>query len=110
MTDYFQVCTLVSTKKIIVRGASVRLSGVIPAIGVSKKVILYSRTKSAGPPTKWDATKAGWKKVATLTTTKAGAYKSALLRPTRSTWYIVRYPGDATNFNAFTSVLKVTVH
>jgi hypothetical protein len=109
--DFFQVCTLVATKTSIAKGASVRLSGVIPANGVAKKVVLYSRTtKATAQPSKWDAAKAGWKKVATLSASKTGVYKSGLLKPTRTTWYVVRYPGDSKNFAAFTSVLKVAVH
>jgi hypothetical protein len=108
--DRFQVCTLIAGKTAIASGAAVRLSGVVPANGLPKKVILYSRTKASGQPTKWDAAKAGWKKVATLSVAKTGAFKSALLRPSRTTWYVVRYPADTANFGAFTSVLKVTVH
>jgi hypothetical protein len=107
----FQVCTLVANKASIAKGASVRLSGVIPANGIAKKVVLYSRTtKATTQPSKWDAAKAGWKKVATLSASKAGAYKSGLLKPTKTTWYVVRYPGDSFNSDAFTSVLKVAVH
>jgi hypothetical protein len=108
--DYFQVCTLIASKSSIARGASVRLSGVVPANGSAKKVVLYSRTtKATAQPSNWNSP-AGWKKVATLSASKTGVYKSGLLKPTKTTWYIVRYPGDANNFEAFTSVLKVTVH
>jgi hypothetical protein len=107
----FQVCTLLGTKTSVAKGASVRLSGVIPANGIAKKVVLYSRTtKATTQPSKWDAAKAGWKKVATLAASKAGVYKSGLLKPTKTTWYVVRYPGDSSNSDAFTSVLKVAVH
>jgi hypothetical protein len=108
--DRFQVCTLIASKSSIAKGPSVRLSGVIPANGSAKKVVLYSRTKASGQPSKWDAAKAGWKKVATIAAGKTGAFKSGLLKPTRATWYVVRYPGDSRNFDAFTPVLKVTVH
>jgi hypothetical protein len=108
--DHFQVCTLTASKAAVARGASVRLSGVVPTSGSSKKVVLYGRAKASGQPTTWDAAKAGWKKIATIAASKTGAYKSALLKPARTTWYVVRYPGDSANFDAFTSVLKVTVH
>jgi hypothetical protein len=109
--DRFQVCTLVASKASIAKGASVRLNGVIPANGAAKKIILYSRTtKASAQPSKWDAAKAGWKKVATISAGKTGAFKSGLLKPTRTTWYVVRYPGDSKNFEAFTAVLKVAVH
>jgi hypothetical protein len=32
------------------------------------------------------------------------------LRPTRTTWYVVRYPGDDWYWHAYTSVLKVRVY
>jgi len=109
--DRFQICTLVGSKTSIAKGASVRLSGVIPANGIAKKVVLYSRiTKASAQPSKWDAARAGWKKVATISASKTGAFKSGLLKPTRTTWYVVRYSGDSTNFDAFTGVLKVAVH
>lgn len=109
--DRFQICTLVGSKTSIAKGASVRLSGVIPANGIAKKVVLYSRiTKASAQPSKWDAARAGWKKVVTISASKTGAFKSGLLKPTRTTWYVVRYPGDSTNFDAFTAVLKVAVH
>ena len=108
--EFFQVCTLVATKTSIAKGASVRLSGVVPTGGSAKKVVLYSRTtKATTQPSNWNSP-AGWKKVATLSASKTGAYKSGLLKPTRTTWYVVRYPSDPSNFEAFTSVLKVAVH
>lgn len=114
----FQVCTLKSTKASIKKGGSIKLSGVIPTqghwgsrAGKSKKVTIYQRSKSvSAAPTTWDATKQGWKKVATVTANGLGKYASASLKPTRTTWYVVRYPGDDWYWRAYTSVVKVRVN
>lgn len=112
----FQTCTLAASKTTVSPGGAVRLSGVIPTQGhlgptpgKVKTVVLYKRTKSAGQPQSWDATKSGWTKVGTLKTDRYGKYRSALLHPKRSTWYVVRYPADDWYWGAFTSVRKVTV-
>jgi hypothetical protein len=112
----FQTCTLAASSGTIRRGASVRLSGIVPTQGHAgstpgkvKTVVIYKRSKSAGQPYYWDATKSGWTKVGTAKTDRFGKYHSALLRPSRSTWYVVRYPADAWYWGAFTSVRKVTV-
>lgn len=116
LTLYFQVASLKASRATIRRGASVRLSGVIPTqghmggtAGKAKYVTLYQRTKAAGPPTTWDATLKGWRKVGTIRANGYGKYISGLRRPQRTTWYIVRYPGDNWYFRAYTSVIKVTV-
>jgi hypothetical protein len=116
LTLYFQVASLKASRATIRRGASVRLSGVIPTqghmgstAGKVKYVTLYQRTRAAGPPTTWDATRKGWRKVATVRANGYGKYSSRLLHPQRTTWYIVRYPGDSWYFRAYTSVTKVIV-
>src|SRR5450830_40269 len=116
LTVYFQVASLKASRTKIDRGGSVRLSGVIPTqghmgstSGKSKYVTLYQRTKATGPPTTWDATRKGWRKVGTFRANGYGKYHSRLLHPNRTTWYIVRYPGDDWYFRAYTSVTKVTV-
>ena len=38
-----------------------------------------------------------------------GAYTSGYLKPSRTTWYVVRYPGDREYYRGYTSVLRVTV-
>ncbi len=114
----FQVCTLKSTKTAIKKGARIKLSGVVPTqghwgskAGKVKYVTIYKRTKSvSAPPTVWDATKKGWTKVARVRANGLGKYASAYLRPTRTTWYVVRYPGDDWYWDAYTSVLKVRVY
>jgi hypothetical protein len=114
----FQVCTLKSTKTAVRKGGSIKLSGVIPTEGhwgstpgKTKYVTIYKRTKSvSAAPTAWDATKKGWTKVARVKANGYGKYASGYLRPTRTTWYVVRYPGDDWYWDAYTSVLKVRVY
>jgi hypothetical protein len=112
----FQVCTLKASKTSIRKGTAIRLSGVIPTQGhwgaqrgKAKTVVIYKRTKSAGQPTAWDATAKGWTKVASVKANGLGKYLSGYLRPKRTTWYIVRYPGDQWYWRGYTSVVKVTV-
>ena len=116
LSTWFQTCSLAATKTTISRGGAVRLSGVIPtqghegaAPGKSKTLVLYKRTKTAGQPRYWDATRSGWTRVGTLKADGFGKYRTSLLRPQRTTWYVVRYPGDDWYWGAFTSVRKVTV-
>jgi hypothetical protein len=113
--DYFQVCTLKSSRQSVPAGAAVRLSGVIPTQGhigsqpgIRKSVTVYARTRSAAQPSSWAPGK-GWKKVCTCKADGHGRYKSGLLRPRRTTWYVVRYPGDEWYWGAYTSVIKVRV-
>lgn len=114
----FQVCTLKSTKTSVRKGGAIKLSGVIPTqghwgsqAGKSKYVTIYRRTKSvSAAPTAWDATTKGWTRVAKVKANGLGKYTSAYLRPSRTTWYVVRYPGDDWYWGAYTSVLKVRVY
>ena len=116
LSTWFQTCSLAASKTTISRGGAVRLSGVVPTQGHegakpgrTKTLVLYKRTRSAGQPRYWDATRSGWTKVGTLRADGLGKYRSSLLRPKRTTWYVVRYPGDQWYWGAFTSVRKVTV-
>jgi hypothetical protein len=117
LADAFQVCTLRASKTAISRGSSVELSGVVPVEGHEgtypgkpKYVWIYRRTTARSePPAVWDATAKGWKLVARVRTDGLGRYHSALLTPTRTTWYVARYAGDEQYFRAYTSVLKVRV-
>jgi hypothetical protein len=116
LTTYFQVASLKASRSTVRHGGTVRLSGVVPTqghmgskVGKSKSVILYQRTKAAGPPTAWNATAKGWHKVATLKANGLGKYASRLLHPKRTTWYVVRYPNDAWYWGAYTSVIRVAV-
>ena len=116
--ELFQVCTLKSSRASVKHGGAVRLSGVIPTRGHTgstagkvKYVTLYRRTTSVtAAPTVWDATKKGWTRVGTIRANGLGKYVSGYLRPGRTTWYVVRYPGDDYYWDAYTSVLKVRVY
>jgi hypothetical protein len=116
--DDFQVCLLRSSSWTIRRGHSIVLSGIIPTTtmahapshpGPKKWMIVFGRTMAAGQPPDWDATLSGWHKVARVQAGTSGYFKTAVLRPTKTTWYVVRYPGDGWNWSAFTQVIKVTV-
>jgi hypothetical protein len=116
ITTSFQVASLKASPTSIRHGGTVRLSGIVPTqghmgskAGKPKSVILYQRTKAAGPPTAWNAAAKGWHKVATLKANGLGKYASRLLRPKRTTWYVVRYPNDAWYWGAYTSVIRVAV-
>ncbi len=100
--DFFQVCTFKSSAGAIRHGAAVRLSGKVPA-GAGYATI-YWRHKVSGQPGTLAAK--GW--------VKGGRYrigserfKTGLLHPTRTTWYVAKYTGF--DFPAFTSVIKVAV-
>jgi hypothetical protein len=119
LTASFQVCTLKASATTIARGSAIRLSGVVPtqghwggAKGLRKVVTIFKRTTvpTIGQPTVWDATREGWQLADTSLANAYGNYTSAVFRPVRTTWYVVRYPGDAWYWRAFTSVIKVTVH
>ncbi len=115
----FQVCTLNATDTSLQRGTAVKLSGVVPVAGnmsekpgkgTPKYVWIYKRTTAASPPTDWHATEQGWKLVERVRTDRDGRYHSAWLTPSRTTWYVARYAGDADYFRAYTSVRTVRVH
>lgn len=118
LTVPFQVCSLKSSAATITKGSAVRLSGVVPtqghwgaAKGLPKVVTIYKRTTNPtiGQPTVWNATREGWQFADSALANAYGNYTSIVLRPQRTTWYVVRYPGDAWYLGAFTSVIKVTV-
>jgi hypothetical protein len=116
LRTWYQTCTCNASRTTIRPGQGVRISGVVPTAGhmgsqagQPKTVTLYKRTRSAGQPTAWDATKRGWTRVRNLTANGYGRYSSPLLHPKRTTWYIVRYEGDDWYWGAYTGVRKVTV-
>lgn len=124
INDFFQVCTLKSSKAAVRRGGAIRLAGLVPLAGhwgsrlapTGKRVTIFRRTTApSAQPADWKYPR-GWTRVATVSTTRTGAYHSAYLHPRRTTWYIVRYPGSWSAdtgqwyWNAFTSVLKVRVY
>jgi hypothetical protein len=118
LTVTCQVCSLKSSAATITKGSAIRLSGIVPtqghwgaAKGLPKVVTIYKRTTDPkiGQPTVWKATRMGWQFADSALANAYGSYTSIVLRPQRTTWYVVRYPGDAWYLGAFTSVIKVTV-
>ena len=101
MWDYVQLCRFASTRDSIERGQAIQLRGEAHGHG---PVVLYRRTKAASRPSTLAA--AGWTRVGRLDRTN-GRFASGWLRPSRTTWYTVRYGGEL--FTAFTPVVKVTV-
>jgi hypothetical protein len=124
INDFFQVCTLKSSKTSVRSGGAIRLAGRVPLAGhlgsklapAGKRVTIFKRTTAPSvQPRSWTSPR-GWTKVATVSTTRSGAYYSAYLHPRRTTWYIVRYPGSSNTgtgqwyWKAFTSFVKVRVY
>jgi hypothetical protein len=101
--DYYEVCDLAATRSVIARGESVRLRGRAGAL----KATLYKRHAHAPRPATPEAR--GWTKVADLTVGAEGRLITPRLRPSRSTWYVVRFRGLGGGFMAFTPVVKVAV-
>jgi hypothetical protein len=114
METTFQVATLKPSASTINHGATVTLTGVIPTRdhqgstpGLRKTVVLYKRSTSAGQPHNY-ASPAGWTKVGSFLASGLGKY-TFKQHPTRTTYYVVRYPGDKWYWGAFTSVIHVHV-
>jgi hypothetical protein len=111
----FQVATLKPSASTIRRSGAVTLSGVIPTRGhqgstpgIRKYVVLYKRATNAGQPHAYSPASKSWTKVATFRASGLGKY-TFRQRPRRTTYYVVRYPGDAWYWKAFTSVIHVHV-
>jgi hypothetical protein len=101
--DYYEVCNFAASQSTIVRGQAVRLHGHIDG----KAATLFMRHRPAGQPA--TAKAQGWTKVANLSVSAGGRFVSTRLRPSRTTWYVVRYHGGNGGFTAFTPVVKVSV-
>jgi hypothetical protein len=101
--DYYEVCDFSATHRSIRRGDGVRLRGHIDA----KAATLFVRHSAAPQPASVKAR--GWTKVGSLSVNARGHFLSPVLRPSRSTWYVVRYRGLNGGFTAFTPVVQVTV-
>jgi hypothetical protein len=115
LQEAYQVCSLNASSAAIHKGQTVRLSGVVPAVGHSKRLVVYKRTSSAGQPSVAGgaARVKGWTRAGYVTASGKGAYSKSF-KPTRTTSYVVWYPkdvvgGELVHWAAYTSVRKVTV-
>ena len=102
-----QLSTLKPSRASVTRGGAVSFSGIVPTqghlgtkAGKSKYVYLYKSTRSA--------TK-GFRLVKRYRANGYGKYTAGLDRPTRTSWYLVLYAGDAWYWEATTPVAKVVV-
>ena len=83
--------------------------------GTRKYVTVYKTTSSklaakGQPPVAGGGSRAaGWTKVGRVRTDGLGRYRKGSIRPGRTTWYAVWYPGDSWYWGAWTSLAKVTV-
>jgi hypothetical protein len=103
LCDYYNVCTFGASRSVILRGGIVRLRGQT-AVSGNDIATLFMRHTSAGVPS--SAKAPGWTKVATYGLDASGNFHSSLLRPSRTTWYVVRYWYGVTSF---TPVVRVVV-
>lgn len=101
MWDYVQLCRFAATRDSIERGQAIQVRGETHGYG---PVVLFKRTKAASRPSSPAAN--GWTRVGSLSR-RQGRFASAWMRPSRTTWYTVRYGGEL--FTAFTPVVKVIV-
>ena len=102
--DYYEVCSFAASHNRIAQGQTVRLRGHIDA----QQATLFMRHRAAEQPATVQAH--GWTRVADLSVGADGRFVSPLLRPSRPTWYVVRYRGLNGGFTAFTPVVRVWVH
>ncbi len=122
LTTSFQTCTLKRTRSVVRKGTAIALSGVVPIkghyggkTGTRKYVTVYKTTKSklaakGQPPVAGGGSRAsGWTRVGRVRTDGLGRYRKGSIRPARTTWYAVWYPGDSWYWGAWTSLAKVTV-
>ena len=85
------------------RGGAVRLRGHV----AGSSATLFVRHRAAAQP---DTLRArGWTKVANLAVGDTGKFVTPVLRPSRTSWYVVRYSGGDGDFVAFTPVVRVRV-
>lgn len=111
LQEYVQLARLRSR----LADGGVRLGGVVPTkghrgpqAGIRKRVVIFGKTQESGAPSTWDPRGEGWKKVAVLRCNGFGVFRSAVLHPTRTSWYVARYAKDAWYWGAYTNVVEVT--
>lgn len=104
--DDYQVCTFGASRQSIHHGGVVRLRGQTATME-GFTVTLFMTHHRAGEPSHLRAP--GWTKVADLYVGSGGKFHSPLLRPSRTTWYAVRFSDEDAGFTAFTPVVRVAV-
>jgi hypothetical protein len=116
LEETYQICTMKASKTSVRKGATIRVTGVVPVeghwgseAGDSKVVTLYAHKGTARVPTKWNPASQGWVKVGTVRTNGYGAYTTPYFKPLKTLTLVVRYPGDDWYFGAYTSAQKITV-
>ncbi len=102
--DYYQVCSFAASRDSIARGEGVRLHGRING-ATGGRATVFMRTRPAGQPASLKAP--GWTRVARVKVSDGEKLVTPVLHPQRTTWYVVRYAGEA--FPAFTPVVTVRV-
>ena len=104
--DDYQVCRFGASRQSIHRGGVVRLRGQTATME-GFTVTLFMTHHRAGEPSHLSAP--GWTKVTDLYVGSGGKFHSPLLRPSRTTRYVVRFSDEDAGFTAFTPVVKVAV-
>jgi hypothetical protein len=104
LDDYYEVCTFSASHSTIMQGQATRLAGHIDG----RKATLFVCHRRADQPA--TVTARGWSRIGNLHVNSSGRFASPPLHPSRTTWYVVRYPALNGGFVAFTPVVKVTVH
>ena len=112
----YQVATLKPSSTSVARGGSVRISGVVPVAGhwgakrgTPKTVTLYKGPNSQPQPRTWEPSRYDYAKVGTYRTDGYGRFHTPAVRVNGTTTFIVRYPGDATYWRAYTTPVLVKV-
>ena len=101
--DWYDICTFSASHSTIVQGQGISLRGHIDG----RNATLFECHHWADRPATVGAH--GWIKAASLHVNAEGRFVSPLLRPSRTTWYVVRYPSLNGGFVVFTPVVKVMV-
>jgi hypothetical protein len=119
LDTWFQVCSLEAGRTTVSEGRGVSLKGVIPIQGNKgsgggkpSRVYCWVHEGKAGQPTTLATRQLraqGWKPVGSVRTDDSGAYRMPTVRPERTSTYVVRYPGDAWYYPAYTSPVTVAV-
>jgi hypothetical protein len=112
--EIYQVCTLKASRTSVKAGTKIRVTGVIPTqghwgsqAGLKKTVTLYAHKGTATVPASWNPK--GWTRVGSVKASGLGAYTTPYFKPLKTLTLVVRYPGDAWYYDAYTSTQRITV-